>query len=491
MCFGSKKNLYDGDDLPPRPAPGQAPQQPTYAPEPKASASSSHQAQPQQHQHQQQYNQPPPPSPLSAVQPPASWNSNNLYSQTQATPHTMPVELPDSVHNPNAPAELPANDYAPPPGPPPSHTRPAVESYAPPPGPPPSHGTGNDYAPPLGPPPPHSHGAGDDFAPPPGPPPSHGASNDYAPPPGPPLPRNDYASIPPPSAPPIPAASKPQETKHDWESVVPDTSLFPPPPAFFAAYDSSHATNATEAEAEAGEAWCRQHPLSPPIDLDHHSLEAQNNHNPRLMVPDVFKGTLQFKEHGIWAGQTDRNATDSCIIGYPPLYTVKTHSPFTSPTPEKTIYYEVAITSAANPHEICLSLGFTALPYPSFRQPGWHRGSLAVHGDDGHKFINDRWGGKDFTGPFRVGERYGIGMTFTAVAGRIETEIFFTRNGLQAGRWNLHEEGDSTDLPVTGLEGYHDLSCAVGTYGGVGFEVIFRPETWLFLPEGYYPGKRG
>ncbi|KAK0747731.1 hypothetical protein B0T21DRAFT_354978 [Apiosordaria backusii] len=444
MCFGSKKNnLYEGDNLPPRPAAGQAPQQPTYTPEPKASVPSSYQTQPQQ----QQYNQPPPPSPLSAVQPPASWNSNNPSNQPAATAHTMPVELPNSVHTPNAPAELPANDYAPPPGPPPSHTRPAVDEYAPPSGPPPSHGATNDYAPP------------------PGPPPAH----------------NDYAAIPPPGAPPIPTSTKPQDPKHDWESVVPDTSLFPPPPAFFSGHDYSPATNATEVEAEAGEAWCRQHPLSAPIDLDHHSLEAQNSHNPRLMIPDGFKGTLKFKEPGLWAGQTDRNATD-----------IKTHSPFTSSTPKKTIYYEVSITSAYNSHEICLSLGFTALPYPSFRQPGWHRGSLAVHGDDGHKFINDRWGGKDFTAPFRVGERYGIGMTFTLVGGRIETEIFFTRNGLQAGRWNLHEEGDlEQDLPVTGLEGYHDLSCAVGTYGAVGFEVVFQPGRWMYVPEGYFPGKRG
>ncbi|KAK4204002.1 hypothetical protein QBC40DRAFT_8362 [Triangularia verruculosa] len=484
MCFGSKKNLYEGDDLPPRPAPGQAPQQPTYAPEPKASVpSSSYQTQP----HQQQYNQPPPPSPLSAVQPPPSWNTNNPYNQTPATAHAMPVELPNTVHNPNAPAELPASDYAPPPGPPPSHTRPAVDEFAPPPGPPPSHGARNDYAPPPGPPPSQSHGD----APPPGPPPSHGVSNDYAPPPGPPPAHSDYTAIPPPGPPPIPSSSKPQDSKHDWESVVPDTSLFPPPPAFFSGHEFSPATNATEAEAEAGEAWCRQHPLSPPIDLDHHALEVQNRHNPRLMIPDGFRGTLRFKEPGTWAGQTDQHATDSCIIGYPPLYTVKTHSPFTS-SPKKTIYYEVSITSAAKPHEICLSLGFAALPYPSFRQPGWHRGSLAVHGDDGHKFINDRWGGKDFTAPFRVGERYGIGMTFTLVGGRIETEIFFTRNGMQAGRWNLHEEGDSEeDLPVTGLEGYHDLSCAIGTYGGVGFEAVFEPGRWMFVPEGYYPGKRG
>lgn len=109
-----------------------------------------------------------------------------------------------------------------------------------------------------------------------------------------------------------------------------------------------------------------------------------------------------------------------------------------------------------------------------------------MHGDDGHKFINDRWGGKSFTAPFMLRERYGIGMTFTNLNGRVETEVFFTRNGLESGRWNLHEETDAEgDLPVTGLEGYHDLSCAVGTYGGLGVEIYLDPARWSFVPEGY------
>lgn len=141
--------------------------------------------------------------------------------------------------------------------------------------------------------------------------------------------------------------------------------------------------------------------------------------------------------------------------------------------------------------------------------PGWHRGSLAVHGDDGHKFVNDRWGGKDFTAPFKKGEVVGIGMTFSPGAGAatsseeknkgkgsggpagagagagtvIETEVFFTRNGKLDGRWNLHESLDAeTDLPVTGLEGYHDLSVAVGTFGQVGAEVVLDPRGWAYKP---------
>ncbi|KAF4504372.1 hypothetical protein G6O67_008529 [Ophiocordyceps sinensis] len=115
--------------------------------------------------------------------------------------------------------------------------------------------------------------------------------------------------------------------------------------------------------------------------------------------------------------------------------------------------------------------------------PGWHRGSLAVHGDDGHRFVNDRWGGKDFMAEFRRGDTYGIGMTL-APEGRDDgprVGIFVTRNGDLVDGWDLYEETDAEgDLPVTGLEGFHDLSCAVGTYDGVSVEVILNPAMWKF-----------
>ncbi|KAK4129763.1 hypothetical protein N657DRAFT_668655 [Parathielavia appendiculata] len=430
MCFGSKKDAREGE--PPRPAQNQQP----YAPEMKTSLP------PQYHQQHPQQS--------------ASYG----YAPPPASP---PSQRP--------PVSLAGDDFAPPPGPPPSK-RPGGD-YAPPPGPPPFQRLGDDFAPPPGPPPSHRYHDGDDFAPPPGPPPSHHAHNDLsymAPPPGPP-----------------PTESKP---KHDWESVVPDTSLFPPPPNIFAGFDRSPAHNATEEEAEAGERWCAQHPLTAPITLDGPAVAALNAHNPRLMQPDTFRGTLVCTAPGLWNVATDSRARDSTIIAYPPLYTVTQHSPLspTNSTRQKTIYYEVQLTPHSNPRkgDICVALGFAALPYPSFRMPGWHRGSLAVHGDDGHKFVNDRWGGKSFTEPFAPGERLGIGMRFREVGGRIETEVFLTRQGREVGRWNLHEETDAEeDLPVTGLEGYHDLSCAVGTSGQTGLEVVFDPGRWLFRPVGY------
>lgn len=476
MCFGSKEKRLVDDDEAPRPANGQFPQQPTYAanPSPKSSVPAFHQNQnhqapqkQQQYQQQQQPYHPEPVSPLSPVAGPASYQQQPAisYPQQQQQPYVPamapPAELP-AVKQSNPPVEL-SSDYAPPPGPPPQHA--SASDYAPPAGPPPQRATGSDYAPPPGPPPSFSSKPNpydDDYAPPSGPPPSNPYDNNYAPPPGPP-----------------PTSKK----QHDWESAVPDTSLFPPPPPLFNGFYRSPTSNATEAEAEAGEAWCLQFPLSAPLDIDTtHTPEVQ------LMAPTVnFRGSLTRVAPGVWDGQTAKECLDSTVIGYPPLYVVKRDSPLSSGGSRKTtVYYEVEIKPAKGAgKDVCLALGFTALPYPGFRMPGWHRGSVAVHGDDGHKYVNDRWGGKGFTEPFRVGETVGVGMTFS-VGGRgaVEAEVFLTRGEREVGRWDLHEESDAVeDGPVTGLEGYHDLSCAVGVYQATAFKVVLDPAKWLFRPE--------
>jgi hypothetical protein len=260
---------------------------------------------------------------------------------------------------------------------------------------------------------------------------------------------------------------------------VPDTSLFPPPPAIFSGFDRSPASNADEQQAIAGEEWCERYPLTAPMALNEPAKAALKAGNIRLIEPTGFNGKLNWLSPGHWEGSTAKNTPDRCIISYPPLYAVNEHSPLRLGH-AKTIYYEVKLRSDSR--NVCIGMGFTALPYPSFRMPGWHRGSLAVHGDDGHKYINDRWGGKTFTESFRKGDTYGIGMTLLPTgADKPQVNIFFTHNGTRVGEWDLHEETDAEqDLPVTGLEGLHDLSCAIGTYDGVSFEVIFDPAKWKY-----------
>ncbi|KAL7811252.1 hypothetical protein V8C44DRAFT_331101 [Trichoderma aethiopicum] len=465
MCFGGRNER--SDDPPPRPAQGGDGKTGRYGAQGGAAAVgggplgsqglSQGQQQPYHGQQGQQSYQ---------AQQPYQQHHGQQGHQGQHQQSTFEDYAPPPGPPPGRRQE---QDYAPPAGPPPGRQQ-HHDDYAPPPGPPPSH-LQNDYAPPPGPPPSHQK---EDYAPPPGPPPSH-QKGDYAPPPGPP-PSAGKADW---TAPPPSAHASQSSAAHDWQSAVPDTSLFPPPPLIFSGYDRSPANNATEEEAEAGEAWCRQFPLVPPMVLDEPGRAALQSNNIRLMEPAGFNGTLKWLGPGHWEGHTARDSPDRCIIGYPPLYVVREHDPTVSNQP-RTIYYEVKIRRDSR--TINLALGFTALPYPSFRLPGWHRGSLGVHGDDGHKYINDRWGGKDFTKEYRAGETYGIGMTFAPTGShKPRVDVFFTRNGKRAGGWDIHEETDAEqDLPVTGLEGFHDVSCAIGAFDATSFEVVFDPAKWLY-----------
>ncbi|KAI9047437.1 hypothetical protein LZ554_008156 [Drepanopeziza brunnea f. sp. 'monogermtubi'] len=400
--------------------------------------------------------------------------SSRLNHKSSDHLNSRPVLLESK---PTATSSSPPNtmSYQPPAGPPPGydhghHQNPSSENYPAPSGPPPRLQAQEQFSAPSGPPPSH-------FQPPPGPPPSHSQSHPQsydAPPPGPP---------------------PPQEPYHDWQTAVPDTSLLPPPPSM--GNQRSTTNNATEEQAELGEIWCTQNPMTSPVTFPQAALEAIDRGDIGVIRPRDYKGSLERPRPGVWAGKTKSDSPDSCTTSTLPLYSVMAHSPVRTGH-AKSIYYEIRI-NPRNRREVSLAMGFGAAPYPTFRLPGWHRGNLAVHGDDGSKFINDRWGGKDFTQPFKAGDTLGLGMTFTArdmnappsysasattlSTNSIDVEVFFTRNGRKDGSWNLHEEGDAQeDLPVTGLEGFNDIYAMVGTFENVEFEIVFKRSEWMYQP---------
>jgi hypothetical protein len=229
------------------------------------------------------------------------------------------------------------------------------DDVPPPPGPPPSHGGSAGSGPAQG---------GGDYAPPPGPPPSYshqqqqsGARDDYAPPPGPPPDKKgDYQ----------------QQPQHNWQEAVPDTSGFPPPPDIFSGWDQSPASNATEDQADAGEAWCRRYPLAPPLDLSRPENSGLRGGPgvvvPRLLTPPAglfAHGSLaQSQASGSWTLRTDRRSGDCCVIGYPHAYLVQRDSPLATGRPA-TVYFECYVRELAR--DAGLAVGFTALPYPLFR----------------------------------------------------------------------------------------------------------------------------
>ena len=350
------------------------------------------------------------------------------------------------------------------------------ESFDAPPGPPPSHQTQGKL------PPSYDASSGttpgyDNFAPPAGPPPGH---NEFAPPPGPPPSHMSQDVEPPPY--------------HDW-TVIPDTALLPPPPSI--GREIGSASNADSAEADRAHEWCKVNPLIPP----HHPSSAQHgaiqSGDIRLMKPKEYKGDLLQPDKGAWKGSTRSGAADSCLISSAPLFFAMGDAPVKLGQ-KKTIYYEIEITSLGRGQqneECSIAIGYCAMPYPTWRMPGWERGSLAVHSDDGCRYVNDTWGGKDFTKPFKVGDTVGLGMTFSVPevpenspdASRqpasLHTEVLFTRNGEKDGNWNLHEELDAkTDQGVDGLDGKFDLYAAIGIFGGAEFKINFQRQNWLLLP---------
>lgn len=339
----------------------------------------------------------------------------------------------------------------------------------------------------------HNISSNEKYQPPPGPPPSHagaGSSSDYAPPPGPPPSKDkNFPQQPPPSWEPPPY--------HDW-TVIPDTALLPPPPSI--GYESSPTANATEEDGERADHWCKANPLWSPQNLTPPTHAAIQNGQLAILKAPTFWGDVNpMQQAGHWKCRTHPQCRDSALLTNLPMYSVFWDSPMNTRRP-KTIYFELKILGighggySLSEADAGIAVGFVAPPYPTFRLPGWQRGSLGVHGDDGRKYVNDTYGGVDFTTAFQPGETVGIGMTFSlpkeppsygeSQMGKVmDIDVFFTRNGQKEKGWDGNEELDERSEGGTmGLRGECDLFPAVGVFGGVDFEVFFHPSQWLYRP---------
>lgn len=331
-------------------------------------------------------------------------------------------------------------------------------THAPPPGPPPGHqGHSDTYAPPSGPPPGHFDQKTDSkHAPPPGPPPGH-----YAPPPGPPPGHNDFA--PPPGPPP------------GWSASGGDDGLPPsyPPPRVMEALFSE----ANEDELIMGDKFTDNYPLEAPRILTQPELQAVKSGNVDFRLVEAkgfrsklskrFKGEIQYRNGSTYV-RSQPSTTDSILVSALPL-----RSPSMSPVPK--IYFEVKITSMGHPEDCSLAVGFCCLPYPHFRMPGWHRGSLAVHSDDGHRYVNDSTGGQPFTRPFSVGETIGMGIDFS------KQEAYMIRNGQFEGSWKMSLDNEPRDPDRNykdgGIEGINetDVYATIGVFGEIGVSITIPP----------------
>ncbi|KAL9600920.1 MAG: hypothetical protein Q9219_002855 [cf. Caloplaca sp. 3 TL-2023] len=329
------------------------------------------------------------------------------------------------------------------------------QNYAPPPGPPPTQ----QHAPPPGPPPGHN-----EFLPPPGPPPSHGQPGDAPPP------------------------------YHDW-TVIEDTALLPPPPSL--RHEMSPSGNASLSDADRAHEWCKRYPLIRPHQPTPVQQESVDNGDTRLVTPREYQGKLSNSGPGSWSGATVPGGKEACLLSFLPCYFAAADSPLVTEA-KKIIYFEVKVQSYGRGRggdASSIALGYCAMPFPTWRMPGWERGSLGVHGDDGRRYVNDTWGGKDFVKAVQPGETVGLGMelsipenppSYGSSQGQtpsMKVEVFFTRNGVKEAGWDIHEELDAQhDLGIEGLDGHFDLYAAIGLFGEVEFAANFHRHLWLWQP---------
>jgi hypothetical protein len=288
----------------------------------------------------------------------------------------------------------------------------------------------------------------------------------------------------------IPAENPPPY--HNWQEAVPDKAEFPPPPIH--GYLYSNSGNASAEDAQRAHDFCDNTPLWNPVkpsDAVYHCVQGGDL---RPVRPYEYNGSLTVTGNGRWQGVTADGQGDCVLLTGLPVYFPTEDSPLVTEIP-KTIYFEVKLvrTSGSSATQTPgLSIGYAAQPYPMWRSPGWERGSVGVFSDDGCRFVNDSWGGREFTSDFNQGETIGLGMTFSLPDGngkekslsppRLAVEVFLTRNGRKAGSWDLHEPVDADSGSLEGLEGDYDLYGAVGLFGGVEFEVCFDQSGWLWKP---------
>ncbi|KAI8814847.1 hypothetical protein BJ742DRAFT_766059 [Cladochytrium replicatum] len=98
-------------------------------------------------------------------------------------------------------------------------------------------------------------------------------------------------------------------------------------------------------------------------------------------------------------------------------------------------YFEVTVEETSySPHATIISVGLATRPYPPFRMIGHNKFSVGYHSDDGHCFVNDTYGGRNFGSPFSQGSVVGVGYVFGTGA------VFFTLNGTLVGEATMLEE---------------------------------------------------
>jgi hypothetical protein len=135
-------------------------------------------------------------------------------------------------------------------------------------------------------------------------------------------------------------------------------------------------------------------------------------------------------------------------------------------------YFEIILLRKLS-KDTTVAIGITTKPYPYFRLPGWNKNSVGYHSDDGRKFWNDEFGGRDY-GPEwgELGDVIGCG--YKPKTG----EVFFTKNGKFLG------------MAFAGLR--HIWYPTIGADGDVKMKINFGDKSFVYKEAlGYGIGAPG
>ncbi|RIA93401.1 concanavalin A-like lectin/glucanase domain-containing protein [Glomus cerebriforme] len=123
-------------------------------------------------------------------------------------------------------------------------------------------------------------------------------------------------------------------------------------------------------------------------------------------------------------------------------------------------YFEITLLSKIS-KDSTIAIGTSTKPYPYFRLPGWNKNSVGYHSDDGRKFWNDEFGGRNY-GPEwgKLGDVIGCG--YKPKTG----EVFFTKNGTFLG------------IAFAGLR--HIWYPTIGSDGNIKMKINFGEESFVY-----------
>lgn len=262
-------------------------------------------------------------------------------------------------------------------------------------------------------------------------------------------------------------------------------------------------SHAPDQDRDWGDAFTNAYMIYPPRliqPFEHQAIDAGNVvlvTPPQLEFPfkkdSPFAGKIEQRAgSGLAVVRSKRKCKDTTFVSSLPFY-----SPHINHLAQgqgfaanrRSLYFEIRILALKQLETASVAIGWCCLPYPWFRLPGWHRGSVAVHSDDGRRYVNDSLSGKDFTHPFRQGDTVGLGLNLERMV------CYLTRNGRFDREWSLisdkqpngrgvDPERNFRDGGIEGLEGDRDIYGAVGVFGKLEVEVNWTGRSKAFMYRG-------